>query len=513
MTIKQIALVFVHILLANSSAFSFSSISARLAAEYRTPIVLAAASVDQKDQIGREQVEKKSNAAESLIEKDDTSSISPGLREDHVFDCDESVFFWKEFQSEGNQRNLQRTIVTIINEANRDNMARAYWTSHIIRTGFFTLNAALGTVASDLHARLIANRNGGRVEADDTKGIIFGATDGMFQRLANSELPTRLLREVFLVYAQDYKYVKEGLLKLPWDALIRDNGLQLSHRQSSPLFAFTETLGSIRESVAILSRRNKQSSEGVFMDGTSNSFYPDYYLNDFHYQSDGWMSSDSANKYEASTETLFLGRQDAMQRQTLIPILNSRIKPESILEVACGTGRFGTFTRDNFPTAKTTYSDLSPFYLEKARKNDQYWLSQRGEDAMEEATGEATKPESATFVQANAETLPFEDDSFDVVTCVYLFHELPDHARQKAAAEMVRVVKPGGMIALTDSFQLGDRPSLDEQIGNFSNMNEPHYQNYINTYLPALFEGCDFGEKLMSSSSKTLSFIKRGRFE
>jgi hypothetical protein len=78
---------------------------------------------------------------------------------------------------------------------------------------------------------------------------------------------------------------------------------------------------------------------------------------------------------------------------------------------------------------------------------------------------------------------------------------------------MVRVVKPGGMIALTDSFQLGDRPSLDEQIGNFSNMNEPHYQNYINTYLPALFEGCDFGEKLMSSSSKTLSFIKRGRFE
>jgi ubiquinone/menaquinone biosynthesis C-methylase UbiE len=513
MMIKHISFVFVHILFANSSAFSFSSISARQATEYRTPLVLFAASVDLEDQIGiSEEVEKKSNEVESL-EKDDTSSISPGLREDHVFDCDESVVFWKEFQSEGNQRNLQKALVTIINEANRSNMARAYWTSHIIRTGFFSVNAALGTVVSDLQEQLIANRNGKEIEADDTKGVLFGVTGGMAQRLANSDVPSRLLREVSLAYSQDYKYVKEGLLKFPWDALIRENGLQLSHRQASPLFALTETLGTIQESVAIFSRRNKKSSKGTFMDKTSNSVYPDYYLNDFHYQTDGWMSSESANTYEGSTETLFLGRQDAMQRQTLIPILKSGIKPESILEVACGTGRFGTFTRDNFPTAKTTYSDLSPFYLEKAKKNDEYWISQRGEDAMKEATGKATKPESATFVQANAETLPFEDNSFDVVTCVYLFHELPEHARRKAAAEMVRVVKPGGMIALTDSFQLGDRPSLDEQIGNFSNMNEPHYRNFISTYLPDLFEGCDFGEKLMSSSSKTLSFIKRGQFE
>ena len=51
-----------------------------------------------------------------------------------------------------------------------------------------------------------------------------------------------------------------------------------------------------------------------------SSMYPRYYQNDFHFQTDGWFSSHSARRYDASTETLFMGRQDAMQRTTLIPI-------------------------------------------------------------------------------------------------------------------------------------------------------------------------------------------------
>jgi len=53
--------------------------------------------------------------------------------------------------------------------------------------------------------------------------------------------------------------------------------------------------------------------------GRSN-LYPDYYQNNFHYQTDGWFSAASADVYEVSTETLFVGRQDAMQRGTLVPI-------------------------------------------------------------------------------------------------------------------------------------------------------------------------------------------------
>ena len=61
------------------------------------------------------------------------------------------------------------------------------------------------------------------------------------------------------------------------------------------------------------------------------------------------------------------------------------------------------------------------------------------------------------------------------VTCVCLFHELPHSARAAAAAEMARVVAPGGVVVLTDSIQKGDRVPLDATLGNFQYLNEPHY--------------------------------------
>ena len=72
-------------------------------------------------------------------------------------------------------------------------------------------------------------------------------------------------------------------------------------------------------------------------------------------QTDGWFSEKSASIYEASTETLFLGRQDAMQRGSLVPLhkfMQARSRGRDtkgdntkMLEVACGTGRFATFVK------------------------------------------------------------------------------------------------------------------------------------------------------------------------
>lgn len=68
-------------------------------------------------------------------------------------------------------------------------------------------------------------------------------------------------------------------------------------------------------------------------------------------QTDGWLSEDSAKIYEVSTETLFLGRQDAMQRQALVPLASfmrgqsARGAGVRLLELACGTGRFASFIK------------------------------------------------------------------------------------------------------------------------------------------------------------------------
>jgi ubiquinone/menaquinone biosynthesis C-methylase UbiE len=50
------------------------------------------------------------------------------------------------------------------------------------------------------------------------------------------------------------------------------------------------------------------------------------------------------------------------------------------------------------------------------------------------------------FVEGDAEALPFEDASFDAVTTIYGSMFAPNH--EQAAAELVRVTRPGGTIAL-----------------------------------------------------------------
>ena len=421
----------------------------------------------------------------TIVDTDSTAATSvvppPGQAEDALFDCDGSVAFWKNFQRSGlasDAENL-REIAAVGSRFASYEGGLDYWTRHVARSGYFATNAALGVAASTLHDRFLRN--------DSTaKQFVQGVSAGI----------TRLLLESALAYEQDFLRIREGLYKKPYDMFE-------STRQSSPLFVATQTARFVREAVGTLTRRKRgaESDKKIWID---SDMYPDYYRTAFHYQTDGWMSKESADVYETSTETLFVGRQDAMQRTALPEIVQlarkqqSNDQPLRILEVACGTGRFLTFLRDNLPTdAQVTGVDLSPFYLEAARENDREWRKLRGGN-----------PSPSTLVQARAEELPFDDESFDAVVCVYLFHELPRDVRGQVAREMARVVRPGGTVVLTDSIQLGDRPVLDAAIGNFQNMNEPFYRDYIADDLPSHFAGLECGSKMQCASTKTLTFRK-----
>jgi ubiquinone/menaquinone biosynthesis C-methylase UbiE len=135
-----------------------------------------------------------------------------------------------------------------------------------------------------------------------------------------------------------------------------------------------------------------------------------------------------------------------------------------VLEVAAGTGRFATFFRDNYTHANLTVTDLSPFYLEKAKENMVYWERMRGR-------GQAPLGH-CQFAQCAAELLPFEDESMDIVYNIYMFHEIPDDARALAVQEMARILKPGGLLVITDSLQFGDRGRSDHRLQLFTKLNE-----------------------------------------
>ncbi len=56
---------------------------------------------------------------------------------------------------------------------------------------------------------------------------------------------------------------------------------------------------------------------------------PDYYVQNFHYQSGGWLTEESAKIYDIQVETLFMGAAGAMRRQAIPPIAGFRARPRS----------------------------------------------------------------------------------------------------------------------------------------------------------------------------------------
>ncbi|MDX1293985.1 MAG: class I SAM-dependent methyltransferase, partial [Hyphomonas sp.] len=105
--------------------------------------------------------------------------------------------------------------------------------------------------------------------------------------------------------------------------------------------------------------------------------YPAYYLQNFHYQSGGWFTEDSAELYDTQVEALFTGTADAMRRAVLAEVareLKGRDQRKvSLLDLACGNGRFLSQVLRAYPRLMATGLDLSPTYTEAARQRLKPW--------------------------------------------------------------------------------------------------------------------------------------------
>ena len=117
-----------------------------------------------------------------------------------------------------------------------------------------------------------------------------------------------------------------------------------------------------------------------------------------------------------------------------------------VLDIAAGTGNA------SLPAAKAgaevIASDLTPELLDAGRQR---------------AEAEGLELE---WVEADAERLPFEDESFDVVMSAIGAMFAPHH--QDAADEMVRVCRPGGTIGLLSWTPEGMLGALFKTMGPFA---------------------------------------------
>ena len=215
-------------------------------------------------------------------------------------------------------------------------------------------------------------------------------------------------------------------------------------------------------------RRHGQAGEEL-PPGNQADGLPDYYRQNFHFQSDGWLSEESAAIYDTQVEVLFTGAADVMRRRALKPIaewLAGRNQRNLRgLDVGCGTGRLLAFLHDTWPGLRLTGLDLSQPYLVEARR----------------VVGKTAR---VKLIEGAAEKLPFDDKSLDLVVSSFLLHELPANVRSGALAEMARVVKPDGLVVIVDSIQKGDQPSWDGLLDLFPHyFHEPYYADYVQGHL------------------------------
>ncbi|WP_243358231.1 class I SAM-dependent methyltransferase [Fundidesulfovibrio terrae] len=96
------------------------------------------------------------------------------------------------------------------------------------------------------------------------------------------------------------------------------------------------------------------------------------------------------------------------------------------LDVCCGTGRQCLFLHR--AGVRATGLDISPAMLIRA----------------------ARQPMPGELVLGDARRLPFPDAAFDFCSVALALHEKPPQARPAIMGEMLRVTRPGGMVAVVD---------------------------------------------------------------
>jgi SAM-dependent methyltransferase len=148
------------------------------------------------------------------------------------------------------------------------------------------------------------------------------------------------------------------------------------------------------------------------------------------------------------------GYRDLWHDQGFLRMLGARLRitgARSVLDVGCGAAHWGrAVVKHMAPEATLTGVDREPHFLRLA------------------AAARPRGPAAEQFVRGDVEALPFDDDTFDVVTCQTVLIHVPDLA--KAVAEMVRVARPGGTILLAEPDNragnlalLGGEPRLPDE--------------------------------------------------
>jgi ubiquinone/menaquinone biosynthesis C-methylase UbiE len=269
----------------------------------------------------------------------------------------------------------------------------------------------------------------------------------------------RIYADMLALLRQDLANVAAGIYPLPRD----HDGSLLTRLYRSWLFF---------DDLPEVYHRRERNGFREALNETTRDLRPDYYLQNFHFQSGGWMTDDSAERYDTQVEVLFKGTANAMRRQALPQLFEVFSGHDQrdlrLIDLGCGTGRFLDIVNQAWPRLSLLGLDLSETYIRHARRH----LRRRSR---------------LDLLVANAEAIPAPDNSAEAVTSIFVFHELPPLVRRVVLKECARVLKPGGRLIVLDSLQKGDEPTYDALLERFpQNYHEPYYRSFISEDFPTI---------------------------
>jgi ubiquinone/menaquinone biosynthesis C-methylase UbiE len=136
----------------------------------------------------------------------------------------------------------------------------------------------------------------------------------------------------------------------------------------------------------------------------------------------------------------------------------SGARPDSIvLDIATGGGHTAIALAPH--VARVVATDITPEMLDSAREHAQ----RRGVTNIE-------------FAIADAESLPFDDRAFDIVTCRIAAHHFP--RPERFAAEVARVLRAGGTFVMQDQI-VPEEPADAAVVESFESLRDPSHAHAL----------------------------------
>lgn len=229
-----------------------------------------------------------------------------------------------------------------------------------------------------------------------------------------------------------------------------------------------------------------------------NIIYPSYYLKCFHAYEHGNLSWDAAWELESAAysvhSTIYSKTPqpdgDGNLRKNYHEVLKSEIpfNPENILDFGCGVGLSTFALQENYPHSNISGLDLSPHFLAVASYQSRI------------------KNKSINWIHSDAELTNLTIESFDLISCFLMFHELPQSSAENIILSANKLLKKGGYFGIMDMNPQSDNyKKMPRYVFTLLKSTEPYLDEYFTLDIKSIFEKCGF------SSPKIISISPRHR--